>query len=329
MARRGFFLSITVVAACGSETPEPPPDLTVEIGAPIPLGDGRARLPVRFDNVPAGAILEGVVYVTGAHGQFTETRFSDQTGPELAIDTGVLDSVTAWTANVQAQDDAGHFAQDSVTWTTGGPAISSLTPTVGDAAIMTVTGTGIGVNTLRISLGVRATPDGPEERIALLESSCSAGTCTGRVPVLLATAPQVPDRFPGAVPPATVYLDGSGPGADESFHAAVGTTQLVYRASPPEPEMGPAGSEFLLTIFHPARAPDLAGVVIELGDVRLVPEEVTEFQDLSVGGWIYLTQSRLRVPADATPGPHRLRVSTEHGEEMISSGSTFEVVATN
>jgi hypothetical protein len=79
--------------------------------------------------------------------------------------------------------------------------------------------------------------------------------------------------------------------------------------------------------FHPARAPDLAGVTVLFDDTTLVPLSVQELGDITAGGVIYLTRSQFRIPADAAVGPHRITAITSYGEPMISNGPDFMVVA--
>jgi hypothetical protein len=101
---------------------------------------------------------------------------------------------------------------------------------------------------------------------------------------------------------------------ERAIEAAVGTTQLACRISRPTPTSGAAGSTFEVALFHPARAPDLAGVTVFFDDTPLVPISVRELGDFTVGGFIYLTRSQFRIPESASLGLHRITAMTSHGE---------------
>ena len=62
-------------------------------------------------------------------------------------------------------------------------------------------------------------------------------------------------------------------------------------------------------------------------DVALVPQSVTKLGDITAGGFIYLTRSKFVVPASATPGLHHITAKTDFGDEFLSNGPDFTVVA--
>ncbi len=309
-----------LLVACATE-PEPPPELEATIVAVEPIGGSRYRITAELTNLELATNVRATWIVPGPNGVSTTYLVPAVTSSRFDIETIELPAFTSQHAAIDVSyvlDYRDGRSIDERSWTTAPPEIATVTDTVGDASTLTVTGTGLG-SSRGLLLGIRSSATAAETVIELPTWGGGA-----RVPILLSPPLDVPRYFDGAVPPATVYLKIEG--ADGFIRHPVGTTQLRYRVGAPVPAAGPPGTNFELALFHPARAPDLAGLTVTFDGVPITPQTVNEHEELTAVGAIYLTRAWFRVPAGTAPGPYQLRVVTAFGEELLANGSTFEVV---
>jgi hypothetical protein len=308
---------------CGADSePALAPEMSIKLMTPIQQPQSRYRLVAQITNFDPAAGLHGQLEVHNVEGQqvFPIDAVADA---RIEIDTDTLPAMHDQAMSILLRGAAGtQSLQDRMDWKSGPPDIVTTTPTVGDAGTITLTGYGLGSPILMV-LGLRATPEASEKLVEIFSfAKVDATTCKGVVPVVLST--DEPSIFTGRVPPARVFLryfTDSG-----LTDVPVGTTQLAYRISRPVPVSGAAGSTFDVTLFHPARAPDLAGLTVSFDDMALAPQSVTELGDITAGGFIYLTRSTFVVPASASPGLHHVTARTEFGDEFLSNGPDFTVV---
>jgi hypothetical protein len=318
-----------LVTACGTESePKPAPEMEIQLLDPVPIGQSRYRVAAQITNFDPTANLHGELIVTTLGDVYVSKTFplDAVTGPDIAFETETLDALTLHQSTITLMYDnpQNRRLRDQREWHTGPPEITAGLPaTLTDVAKVTITGFGLrSMNTLR--LGFRPTPGADEILRDMDGFFCEPTQCTGQVPILLSPPPERSHLFSGAVPPATVHL-GHRTFEGMVTDAVIGTTQLVYIMSIPRPSSGPAGSEFEVQLFHPARAPDLAGVTVSFDDMALTPVSVTENFGVTSFDVIYLTVVRFRVPATATPGTYRLRAVTQFGEEMKTGDQGFTV----
>ncbi|HET7501873.1 MAG TPA: hypothetical protein VFK02_12740 [Kofleriaceae bacterium] len=343
------FASVLVTACSGSHAgSEPTPDARSSGGSKsprihsvqaVPLGQLRYHIVVDIDNFFAATHMDAEVHVPTAF-DITDpllpppTRLYDIKGPRIELDTEPLHAFTSYQTFVTlhwsegAMDPVDHLALGDHAWVTGPPELTTGPPaTVGDTGPVTVVGNGLGM-IKGMQLAVRPDPASNEVRIDLAGIVCSHTQCVAQVPVVLSPLPGTVRTFAGVVPPATVHLIQSSENEGEKDHdAAVGTTQLVYEMSSPGPSSGVAGSELVLALFHPARAPKLDGLTVRFDEESLTPAGVFERSQHTPVGDRYFTQARFQVPAAAEPGVHHLRAVTALGEELRCGNCDFTVTA--
>jgi hypothetical protein len=322
--------------------PRPPPDappgstdLRIRRVEIVPIGQLRFRIVVDLENFAPGMVNASVdvprIFKLGDPLQPPPVWISDIRSPQFSVETESLDAFTAYRTSVQVScvDIAGksQSAYALQAWLSGPPEITEgPAPTVGDAGPVTVTGHGLGEIKGMQLVFAAASP------IHMVTSDlgsvvCNHTKCVGQVPILLSPLPGEPRTFTGAVPPATVHM--IRPRADDSPAAhdfVVGPTQLVYLMSAPTPASGVAGATFEIPLYHPARAPDLAGLTVRFDDRALAPISVTELSAEAAGSMYYYTRARFRVPGTAEPGVHRISAVTEFGEPL-STAQDFTVTA--
>src|SRR5262249_46662254 len=73
--------------------------------------------------------------------------------------------------------------------------------------------------------------------------------------------------------------------------------------------------------------PRSRGVTVSFDDTALTPDSVTELGDITAGGFIYLTRSKFKVPANATPGVRHVTATASFGDVMLSNGPDLTVTA--
>jgi hypothetical protein len=308
------------LSACATEAERTPEPMTVELLEPTPLDESRYRVVAEIRNFDPTAGLRGEIAIFGETSQVV--MLDAVTSGRIEVTTEPLPAFIAVAATIRLTSTRPpSILQDNRSWETGPPDITAVTALVGDAGTISVTGHGLG-RPVAMELGIRATPTADETWLSLVNFTCDDAGCRAVVPVLLST--DQARTFPGKVPPSTVRLVYVG---EVRRDAVVGTTQLAYRITPPRPSGGTAGSTFEVSLFHPARAPDLAGVTVLFDDVALTPLAVTELGDITAGGFIYLTRAQFRVPAGAAPGVHRITARTSFDEALLSNGPDFLVVA--
>lgn len=328
-ARAIALASVFLISCAGDGHPEVPPRMSVNIVEVSAIGAKRYRLAAEIVNFDPELTFEGHVSLSGGTEPLAPIPVGAINSPRVEVETPALDVLTTYRATISLSRDGGGLDTrlfDDHSWMTGPPEISMVTSVVGDAGLLKVTGSDLRTLT---SLWLAVTPElgAPATRVDLTMLEGDDTYRSGRVPVLLSLPPELPRTFTGAVPPLAVHLSGSRSNG-EIADVVVGTVQLKYRATPPVPAMGLAGSDFTLKLLHPARAPDLLGLTVYFDDVALAPLAVSELGDLTVGGWIYLTSAKFRVPANATPGPHPIKVVTSYGEEFLNNNPAFEVIVT-
>jgi hypothetical protein len=299
----------------------------------MPIGQLRFRIVVDLENFAAGMVSAAVdvprIFKLGDPLQPPPVRIADIRSSQFSVETESLHAFTSYGTSVSVNyvDLAGHShsAYASQRWLSGPPEITEgPAPTVGDAGPVTVTGHGLGKIEGMQLVFAAASP------IHMVTSDlggvvCCQTKCVGQVPILLSPLPGEPRTFTGAVPPATVHL--IRPRADDSPAAhdfVIGPTQLVYLMSAPTPASGVAGASFEIPLYHPARAPDLAGLTVRFDDLALAPISVTELSAEAAGSRYYYTRARFRVPGTAEPGVHRISAVTEFGEPL-STAQDFTV----
>lgn len=167
-------------------------------------------------------------------------------------------------------------------------------------------------------LRFRSSPKVAETIVRLAATRCDPGGCEGVLPPMM--SPPGAPLFAGALPEARVYYDRPGEGILEG-----GMTRLRYRMSPPSPATGAAGDELGVELFHPARAPGLAGITVLFDDTPLTALAAEDVAATLVVWPAFSTRSRYRVPADAAPGVHHVRAVTAAGDEFLSSDDRFTV----
>lgn len=319
--------------------PAPPPgstELRIRRVEVTPIGQLRFSLAIELENFAAARMVNASIDVPrifklGDPVFPPPVTVSDIRSSRFAVETESLAAFTSYHTSVSVGyvDLAGasHSAYALQSWLSGPPEITEApAPTVGDAGPVTVTGYGLGEIKGMQLVFAAASP------IHMVTSDlggvvCNRTQCVGQVPILLSPLPGEPRTFTGAVPPATVHL--IRPRADDSPNShdfVVGPTQLVYLMSAPTPASGPAGATFEVPLYHPARAPDLAGLTVRFDDLALVPVSVTELSSEAAGSRYYYTRARFRVPATAEPGVHRISAATEFGEPL-STAQDFTVTA--
>jgi len=327
---RAIALAVGFLISCaGDGQPEVPPRMAVNIVEVSAIGANRYRLTAEIANFDPELTFEGRVTLSAGAGALAPIPVEAINSSRVEVETPALDVLTTYSATIALFGSIGGMDTrlfDDHSWMTGPPEISMVTSVVGDAGLLKVTGTDL-CTLPSLWLAVTPEPGAPATRVDLTMIEGDDTYRIGRVPVLLSLPPEVPRTFTGAVPPLAVHLSGSRSNGAEA-DAVVGTVQLKYRATPPVPAMGLAGSDFTLKLLHPARAPDLLGLTVYFDDVALAPLAVSELADLTVGGWIYLTSAKFRVPANATPGPHQINVVSSYGEEFLNNNPAFEVIVT-
>lgn len=295
--------------------------MSIELMAPVQLPHSRYRLVAQIANFDPAAGLHGELLFYNVE-QTHRFPIDAITSAQIEIETETLAAMRDQTMEIRLTGEGISPLTDMLLWTTGLPDIESTTASVGDAGKITVTGYGLS-SAQDMVLGPRATADADETMMRMLNFTKLDDTrYEAVVPVVL--SPVDPPFFTGRVPPSRVFLRyANNAGITD---VPVGTTQLGYRISTPDPTSGGAGSTFDVVLFHPAHAPDLAGVTVSFDDIPLAPQSVTELSDLTVSGYIYLTRSRFQVPANASLGVHRVTAKTAFGDEFLSNGPDFTVI---
>jgi hypothetical protein len=316
-------LMIGCAANSDADKPEPPA-MSIGLLEPTQLPHSRYRLTAMISNFDPAAGLQGKLEYHSALGQ-TIVPISAVTDARIAIETDSLPAAQLFSATILLDGAPGtRQLLASRQFTTGGPDAAAPTAPIGDAATFTVTAYGLGAP-IGLYLGVHPTAGAAEQLIQIFGGSkVDDMTYKAVMPVVLSTD-QAP-VFPGAVQPARLvmrYFNGNA----AVDYPVTGEIQLAYRSGKPNPASGTAGSTFELTLFHPAKAPDLSGVTVLFDDTPLAPTSVTELGDITAGGFIYLTRSKFTVPANATLGVHKVTAKTAFDDPFISNGPDFTVTA--
>ncbi len=307
----------------------------------MPIGQLRYRIVVDIDNFFTATRMDAEVNVPTAFDITDDPlipppkRLYDLKGPRIELDTEPLHAFTSYHTLVLlhwsegTMDPIDHQALDGHSWVSGPPELTAgPAAKVGDTGAVTVAGNGLGM-VKGMQVAFRPAPTSTSDvRIDLRGLVCSHTQCVAQVPILLSPAPGTPRTFTGAAPPATVHLvQPSETDGAEDHDVAVGTTQLEYEMSSPSPRSGTSGSEFVLALFHPARAPDLDGLTVLLDDEPLSPTNVLERVQHTAVGDRYFTVASFRVPEAAEPGVHHTRGVTALGEELSCADCDFTVTA--
>jgi len=333
MLRAGCAFALLFVLGCLHED-LPGPVMTVELSEPVPVGDNRYVVVGQIGNFDPDKEVRVEITVGSEDG--TRPDVTATIGPllrsQFEFATDQLDPSTRYHVKIRVVPDRGGYdPRAELRWWTlssdaypphDGPTVTGISAAVADATQLRVYGQGLGIYD-QMWIGYRPGRFTTMHRTYLYDFKCDVTGCNGVLPVLTSPPLDQPQPFDGALPAAVVYLQRA---ADPSS-VEVGITQLAYRVSPPRPSAGPAGSVLEVDLFHPARAPDLTGLIVRFDGIALAPLAVRELVQATAGGESYSTRAQFRVPDDAAPGVHHVGAITTYSQTFLSINDAFVVVA--